>query len=447
MQVVKANPGILMRISRMRQHTKILLGLLAGAAVGIVAKAAGLAGLQRSLVAIEPAGLVFVQLIMMVVVPLVVGSLFVAIASLGGGRKLARLGGRTLAYFFVTTVIGASIGLILALIVRPGAGLSPAVRDALAAQFEESAGSAAATASSAPGIGQLLLSMIPQNPFGAAARMDLLPLVIATVIFGAAASQIAEERRQVMVRFFEGLNDICMIIIRWVMKLAPYAVFALIGATVARFGADLLRQLFLFCLVVVAGLLLHTFGVLSLALRLLARMKVMHFYRGVAKALLVAFSTSSSNATLPVSIEVAVENLGIPQDVASFVLPLGATLNLNGGAVYKSVAGVFVAQVYGISLGVAGGVTIVLASTLAAIAGVGVPGSSLVTTLIVFHAIGLGSHAVSGIALVLGVDRILDMLRTTVNVTGSLSCAAYIARIEKEEAAGLTQPIAQAAEH
>jgi Na+/H+-dicarboxylate symporter len=414
-----------------KPHTKILIGLLAGAVIGIGCRAAGIVWLQRVLIAIEPVGLVFVQLIMMVVVPLVVGSLFVAMASLGGGSRLARLGGRTLAYFLVTTVIGATIGVLLGVLARPGAGLDPAVRDALAAQFEGSASKAAAAASSSQGITQLLISMIPQNPFGAAARMDLLPLVIATVIFGAAASQIAEVRRQTMVRFFEGLNDICMIIIRWVMALAPYAVFALIGATVARFGVDLLRHLLVYCLLVVVGLMIHTFGVLSIALRLLARVKVFWFYRRVSQALLVAFSTSSSNATLPVSIEVAEKNLGIPLQVASFVLPLGATLNLNGGAVYKAITGVFVAQVYGIPLGVEGCVTIVVASTLAAIAGVGVPGSSLVTTLIVLQAIGLGPHAVSGIALVLGVDRILDMLRTTVNVTGSLTCAAYIARLEK----------------
>jgi Na+/H+-dicarboxylate symporter len=261
--------------------------------------------------------------------------------------------------------------------------------------------------------------------------MDLLPLVIASVIFGAAAGQIAESRRQAMVRFFEGLNDICMIIIRWVMALAPYGVFALIGATVARFGVDLLRHLLVYCLLVVAALAIHTFGILSIALRLLARIGVFSFYRRVSKALLVAFSTSSSNATLPVSLEVAEENLGVPPEVASFVLPLGATLNLNGGAVYKALTGVFVAQVYGIPLGVETCVTIVVASTLAAVAGVGVPGSSLVTTLIVLQAIGLGPHAVSGIALVLGVDRPLDMLRTTVNVTGTLTCAACVARLER----------------
>jgi Na+/H+-dicarboxylate symporter len=426
----------------MKPHTKILIGLLAGAAVGVAARAGGITWLQRAMIEIEPIGLAFVQLIMMVVVPLVVASLFVAMASLGDGGRLAKLGGRTLAYFLITTMIGSIIGLSLALLVRPGAGLDPAIRDALAAQFEGNASKAVAAANSAPGITQLLLSMIPQNPFGAAARMELLPLVISTVIFGVAASQIAEARRQVIVCFFQGLNDICMVIIAWVMKLAPYAVFALIGATVARFGTDLLQHLVVYCLVVFAGLVLHMFGILSLALKLLARVRVVRFYQGVAKALMVAFSTSSSNATLPVSIEVAEENLGVPAEVAGFVLPLGTTLNLNGAAVYKSVTAVFIAGVYGIKLGLPGCVTIIVASTLAAVTGVGVPGSSLVTTLIVLNAIGLGPHAVSGIALVLGVDRILDMLRTTVNVTSSLICAAYIARTEREEktrSAGQTQ--------
>jgi Na+/H+-dicarboxylate symporter len=219
------------------------------------------------------------------------------------------------------------------------------------------------------------------------------------------------------------------------MKLAPIAVFALIGATVARFGLDLLRHLVVYCLVVFAGLSLHVV-VLSVAVRLLARMNVVDFFRGAAKALLVAFSTSSSSATLPVSIEVATRNLGVPAEVAGFVLPLGTTLNLNGSAVYKGATAVFIALVYGVSLGPATCVTIVLASTLAAITGAGVPGSSLVTTLVVLYAIGLGPYAVSGIALVLGVDRLLDMLRTTVNLTSSLTCAAYVGRCERRATAG-----------
>jgi Na+/H+-dicarboxylate symporter len=427
-----ANSGPASSGVAMKLHAKILIGLAAGAGAGATAAGLDLMWLRRALLTLEPVGTVFVQLIMMVVIPLVIANLFVAMASFGEGRRLARLGVRTIAYFLATTVIGAVIGLLLALALTPGAGFDPAVRDQLAAQFEEGAGRAAANASSTPGLSRLLLSLVPQNPIGAAARMDLLPVVIAGLIFGIAASRIAPERRRVMVGFFEGLNEICMVIIRWVMNLAPYAVFALIGSTVARFGGGVLRQLFFYCLVVVAGLLIHTLVVLSISLRLLARMKVIDFYRGVAKALLVAFSTASSNATLPVSIEAAERNLGIPPRVAGFVLPLGATLNLNGGAIYKSLTAVFIAQVYGLSLGLPAYGTIVTASTLAALAGVGVPGSSLVTTLIVLNTLGLGANAVSGIALVLGVDPLLDMMRTTVNVTGSLTCAAYVGRFERE---------------
>ncbi len=404
--------------------------MLAGAAAGILCRVTGAAWLQNVLLAIEPVGTIFVQLIMMVLVPLVVGSMFVAMASLGNTRSVTRIGGRTLAWFLLTTLIGSMIGLSVALIVHPGAGMDPAIRDALVAQGRDNASQATAAANSAPGILKLLTSMIPVNPFGAAARMELLPLVISVVIFGAAANKISEDRRLVLVNFFRGLSDICMVVIRWVMTLAPYAVFALIGATVARFGIELLRHLFVYCLAVIAGLLVHLFGILTPAVGLLAKMKIRQFYRASSKALLLAFSTASSNAALPVSLQVAEENLGVSPQIAGFVLPLGTSLNLNGAAVYKSITGMFVAQVYGIPLGASGYVTIVVAATLAAVTGVGVPGSSLVTTLIVLNAIGLGPHAVSGIALVFGVDRMLDMLRTTVNVTSSLTCAAYVARLE-----------------
>jgi Na+/H+-dicarboxylate symporter len=235
------------------------------------------------------------------------------------------------------------------------------------------------------------------------------------------------------VTFFEAINEVSMVVIGWVMKLAPYAVFVLIAASVARFGLELLERLLVYCLVVATGLALHALGTFSLALRLLARMKVTTFYRSVAQAPLVAFSTSSSNAALPVSMEVAQKNLGISNEVASFVLPLGATLNMNGSALYKVVTAVFVAQVYGVSLGFYEQFAIVVTAILAAIAGVGVPGSSLVTTVIVLNSVGLGVDAAAGIALVVGVDRPLDMLRTTVNVTGDLTCAAYIARQEGED--------------
>jgi Na+/H+-dicarboxylate symporter len=417
----------------MRLHTKLLLALLVGVLAGVLSQLIEADWLRRGLISLEPFGMAFIRLITMVVVPLVVSSLFVATSSFGDTRRLAGVGGKTLAYFLVTTLIAALIGLVLTLLVEPGTDMDHGVRDALAAQFEETTAGARATAESAPSLVQTLVEMIPRNPFAAAARMELLPLIIATIIFGLATSFIKEERRRVLVTFFEGVNEASMIIIRWVMKLAPYAVFVLIAATVARFGLELLERLLVYCLVVTAGLLLHSLGTFSLALRFLARMKVSTFYRQIAQAPLVAFSTSSSNAALPVSMEVAQKNLGISREITSFVLPLGATLNMNGSALYKVVTAVFVAQVYGVSLGFEQQFAIVVTSILAAIAGVGVPGSSLVTTLIVLNSFGLGVDAAVGIALVIGVDRPLDMLRTTVNITGDLTCAAYIARSEGEK--------------
>ncbi len=415
----------------MHLRTKILLGLVLGAAAGIVSQIPGVPLLRDGLILIEPFGEAFIRLITMVVVPLVVGSLFVGTASVGDVRRLERLGGRTLGFFLVSTVIAATIGLVLGLLGRPGVGMDPTVRDALSAEFQgASTDAATAAAETAPGLVQIVVEMIPMNPFEAAAEMDLLPLIIAVVIFGAAANLVVEESRQHLLGFFRGVNDLSMVVIGWVMKLAPYAVFALIGSVVARFGTELLESLLFYSALVVAGLLIHALGVLGLALRVLANTGIGSFYRSISDAAVLAFSTSSSNATLPVSMEVAEEKLGIDESVASFVLPLGATLNMNGSALYKALTAVFVAQVYGLALTPAVVLTIVVTATLAAMAGAGVPGSSLVTTLIVLNAIGLGPQAAAGIALVLGMDRILDMARTTVNVVGDLTCAAYISRFD-----------------
>ncbi len=416
----------------MRLYTKLLLALLAGVLAGGLSQWIEADWLRKGLIYLEPFGFAFIRLISMVVVPLVVSSLFVATSSFGDTRRLAGVGGKTLVYFLVTTLIACLIGLVLALAVEPGADIDAGVREALAAQFEETTAGAQAAVESRPSLVQTLVEMIPRNPFGAAARMELLPLIIGTIIFGSAASFVPEDRRRVLVAFFEGVNEVCMVVIAWVMKLAPYAVFVLIAATMARFGLELLERLFVYCLVVTAGLLIHFLGTFSLAVKFLARMKVRTFFRHIAQAPLVAFSTSSSNAALPVSMEVAQKNLGISREISSFVLPLGATLNMNGSALYKVVTAVFVAQVYGVPLGFEEQFAIVVTSILAAIAGVGVPGSALVTTLMVLSSFGLGVDAAVGIALVIGVDRPLDMLRTTVNITGDLTCAAYIARSEGE---------------
>ncbi|MFG1690984.1 dicarboxylate/amino acid:cation symporter [Gemmatimonadota bacterium] len=415
----------------MKLTTKILLGLVLGAVVGVVVQASGSEGAIGAVLALEPLGTAFIRLISMVVVPLVVASLFVGTCSVGDIRRLGRIGGRSLAFFLFSTLIASTIGLYLGVLIKPGATLDPEVRDQIAAEYQEGAEASAVTAETLS-IRDRLVEIIPRNPVGAAADMNLLPLIFATLLFGAAASVLEPAKRDPLVAFFDGVNAAAGVIIEWVMKLAPYAVFILIAGALAQFGTELLRALLLYSILIIVGEAIHGFGVLMLTLRA-AGVNVRAFWRHVADGPLMAFSTASSNAALPVSLEVAERKLGVSNEVASFVLPVGATLNMNGSALYKGLTVAFIAQVYGVALGPMEHVTIILASTMAAVAGVGVPGSSLVTTLIVLGAIGMGPQAAAGIALVVGLDRFLDMFRTGVNVLSDLVCTAIVAKGEGEE--------------
>jgi Na+/H+-dicarboxylate symporter len=410
--------------------TKILLGLVLGAVVGVAVQASGSEGATRAVLGVEFLGTAFIRLISMVVVPLVVASLFVGTCSVGDVRRLGRIGGRSLALFLGTTLIASAIGLCLGVVFQPGASMDSGVRDRIAEEYREGA-QASAAAAEAVSLRDRLVEIVPRNPIGAAAEMNLLPLIFATLLFGAAASGLEPSKKDPLVAFFDGINAASAVIIDWVMRLAPYAVFILIAGALARFGMELLQALLLYSILIIVGEALHGFGVLMVALRV-AGVGVRGFWRMVADGPLVAFSTASSNAALPVSLEVAEKNLGVSNEVASFVLPVGATLNMNGSALYKGLTVAFIAQVYGVPLGPAEHGTIILTSTMAAVAGVGVPGSSLVTTLIVLGAIGMGPQAAAGIALVVGLDRFLDMFRTGVNVLGDLVCTAMIAKGEGE---------------
>lgn len=415
----------------MRLQTKIFLGLLIGLVLGFIARLPALSWLRTAIEWSEPAGTIFIRLITMVVIPLVAGSLFTSVASLGGIRRLGTIGVRTLGWFVVTTALAAVIGLAVALVGGAGAGLDPSVRDAITDRFAATAASASANVSAVPGLKQTLIAIVPQNPFAAAAQGDLLALIFAIVVFAAAATALDEERRRPLVAFFGAVNDVSMVVIRWLMVLAPWAVGVLIAVTVVRSGIDLLRSLAMYALIVVVALAIHVMLVLVPAVRLGARMGIVEFVRNVGDALVLAFSTASSSVTLPVSMAAARERLGIPGEIVSFVLPAGATLNKNGAAVYKAATAVFLANLYGVDLGPGQLVTIVLTTIVASSAGAGVPGSSLVTTLIVLNAIGLGPNAAAGIALVAGIDRVLDMCRTTVNTFSNLVGAAWVARGER----------------
>jgi len=405
-------------------QTRIFAGLLAGVIVGGASRVPGAEALRAPLSALEPVGVAFIRLVTMVVVPLVIASLFVGVASLGDIRRLGRLGGKTLGWFLGTTFVGAVIGVAVALVGLHGEPLGVSERTG-----------AALRAPATPTLAETLLDMVPQNPFASAAQTDLLPLIIAVCIFGAAATVISADGRRSLLTFFTALNELCMVVIGWLMTLAPLAVFVLLASLVARLGLDVLQRLLEFAVVVVIALVAHVVVVLVPLLRVGARLGVAMFFRAVSDALLFAFSTASSNATLPVSMAAARNRLGVSNEIVSFVLPAGATINKNGSAIYKAVTAVFIAQLYGLSLGSGQVVAIVMMSTLAAFAGAGVPGSSLVTTLIVLNAIGLGPQAAAGIALVTSVDRPLDMCRSTVNTIGNLIGTTVIARSEGEELA------------
>jgi Na+/H+-dicarboxylate symporter len=409
----------------LKLYTKILIALTLGAALGVVAKAYDVTWLHAAIRVVEPVGTAFIRLMTMIVLPLVVSTLLVGTASLGDVRQVGQVGARTLGFALVATVIATVVGLLAFAVIQPGSGLDPSVRDTLAAPFASQAQTAA---TSQTPLLQTLIEIIPRNPFKALADLDLLAVVFFTILFGAAAGTLPRERKAPILAFFESVTDVSMVIIGWILELAPYGVFALSAAVFASFGAELLGSLLVFCLTVIAGELLFAFGVLGAIVAMFVGVNPITYFRKISRASLVAFSTASSNAALPVSLEVAENELGISKRVAGFVLPLSATLNKAGSALYKAVAVMFIAEVYGVGLHLREQLIIVVAATASAISGAGVPGMGMVTILIVLNAVGMRAQAQAGIALVVGVDRLLDMVRTSVNVTCQLVGVGYVAR-------------------
>ena len=415
----------------MQLYTKIAIALILGALAGVVANIFDVEWLVTALVAIEPAGTAWIRLITMVVIPLVVASLVVGTATLGDITKLGRIGGKTIVFYLSTTAIAVTIGLVLSNLIAPGSHMDPAALESLRSTYMTEGASRVEIAQQAPGLVEVLLEMIPRNPVQAMASGDMLPIIFFAIFFGAAMSVLPERRKAPLLGVFEGINDAAMVMIHWIMKLAPYAVFALIGAVIARFGADVLGSLLVYMLTVLAGLALHVMLTYSTALRTLARVKPLAFFRRIREVPLIAFSTSSSNATLPVTMEVAEEKLGVSREVSSFVLPLGATINMDGTALYQAVATMFIAQVLVGDISLVAQLGIVLTATLASIGAAGVPSAGIIILIVVLQqALPPSVDPAIGIALILGVDRILDMCRTAVNVTGDLTAATVISRSE-----------------
>jgi Na+/H+-dicarboxylate symporter len=406
----------------MKIYTKISIGLLAGIVFGLI--------FGPKAVWIEPVGKAFIRLITMVVVPLVFASLAVGTASLGSIKKLGRIGVKTIFYYILTTALAVTIGLLLANAIQPGSGLNESVKAKLLQDYQESSKDQLAKAmENKPKVIDVLLQIIPTNPIRAMADGDMLGLIFFALALGIALTYLPTSRSQPVINFLDGLNEAIIQLVHLIMKVAPYGVFALMAAVTGRFGYSILITLIKYALVVLIGLAIHLGGVYSLSLRLLGRMNPLKFFRGMRDAQLVAFSTSSSNAALPVNMKCCQENLGVPKEITSFVLPLGATINMDGTALYQGVAAVFIAQVYGLPLTMIDQLMIVLTATLASIGAAGVPGAGIVTLTLVLQTIGI---PLEGIALILGVDRILDMCRTVVNMTGDATCAVFIARTEKK---------------
>ena len=411
-----------MRWPKLTLPTKIMLGLIFGAIFGIAANRWSFAGGVATY--IKPVGTAFVKLITMVVIPLVFASLLVGTASLNDIRKLGRIGARTAAYYISTTVIAISLGLILANMIKPGAGLPEETKTKLLESGTEDMEAQLANALRKPSLKDTLLEIIPSNPIRAFADGKMLQVIFFALLTGVCLTLIPDARSAPVIAFFEGLNDTMIQMIHVIMKTAPYAVFALIAAVTADFGAEILVVLLRYALVVLLGLILHVTVVYSAAIRIFTGTKIKAFFKGIRPAQIIAFSSSSSSATLPITMECAEENLGVPREISSFALPLGATINMDGTALYQGVAAVFIAQVYGMDLNLTQQLTIVLTATLASIGTAATPGASMATLVIVLKSIGV---PVEGIGLILGLDRILDMCRTAVNVTGDASCAMFVA--------------------
>jgi proton glutamate symport protein len=414
-----------MPVPRLPLHTKIFLALVAGAVFGLVANRLGFAGFVMDYV--KPVGTAFVRLIGMVVVPLVFASLLVGTTSLKDMRSLGRIGIKTIGFYLCTTAIAVSIGLLLSNVLRPGAGLSPETKQQLIQGAGEQKDYVAPARVERPSLTDLLLNIIPTNPIRAFAEGQMLQIIFFALLTGICLTLIPLERSRPVVAFFQAINETIIKMVHVIMQTAPFGVFALIAAVVADFGIGILLTLITYSGVVLLGLTVHLLFTYPVVLRTLAGTSVRQFFRGIRPAQLVAFSTSSSSATLPVTIECVTESVGVSPSICSFTLPLGATINMDGTALYQGVAAVFIAQLYGLGLDFGQQLTIVLTATLASIGTAGIPGAGIFTLAIVLQSVGV---PLQGIGMILGVDRFLDMCRTVVNVTGDAVCATVVAASE-----------------
>ena len=418
-------------------YLQIIIGLILGLVYGIISAAAGWGSFTSDWIA--PFGTIFINLLKLIAVPLVLSSLITGVASLSDLRKLSRIGGKTIAIYLVTTTISVTIGLVLVNTLQPGEQVPVDMKTQLQDTYRDKADSRTGSAQKVKERGPLqpIADMVPSNVFySATSNRNMLQIVFVAIFVGIGLIQIPKKKSKPVLDFFEGLNNVIIKLVDIIKLMAPLGVFSLIAQTINKVAGDnlgqvmeLLGALGYYMLAVIIGLLIHMVVTYTCLLKFLTKMPIQTFYKGIAPAQLLAFSTSSSGATLPVTMECCENELGVSEEVSSFVLPLGATINMDGTALYQAVAAVFIAQTLGLGLDLSAQLTIILTAVLASIGTAAVPGAGIIMLVIILEAVGIPS---AGIALILGVDRILDMMRTVVNITGDASVAVVVASTENQ---------------
>lgn len=419
----------LSRLKNIKLHNRILLALVVGVIAGVTANltvgSESIQGFVANLT--EPIGRMWLNALIMIVIPLIISTLSLGVVGLGDLKTLGRIGLITILSFLLLTTLSTTLGLVVMNVFQPGAGLDPIVKDKLMDLYKGEAKGAMGLGSGGFGV-DLFVKMIPRNPIQAMANGEMLAVIFFALMIGIAMTLIKREKAEPMVRFMESLGHIVVAIIELVMRVAPVGVFCLIFSVMARFGYDLLFQLLKYVVVVVASLAVFQFVAYPLVIRLVAGRNPWEFFRKIRLVMLTAFSTSSSNATLPTTMRVGEQDLGLPREIAGFVLPLGATMNMNGTALFEGATVLFLAQVFGVELSLGAQLVVVLMSVVTAIGTAGIPGGSIPLLMMVLGLVGVPMEA---IAIILGVDRILDMCRTVLNVTGDLVTGTIVHRFEK----------------
>ena len=423
----------------MQLHWKIIIGLILGTIYGIASAINGWSNFTQDYIA--PFGTIFLNLLKLIAVPLVVSSLITGVASLSDTRKLSRIGMKTILLYIGTTAVAVSIGLILVNLLEPGSAIPDSYQETLSNEYIEKAADKKNAANSVQknrGPLQPLVDMVPSNIFSAASNnSNMLQVVFISIIFGISLIGIDRKFSKPVLDFLEGINQLIIKLVEMIMYFAPYGVFALIAKTISSVSGDIsqissiLSALLFYMGVVIAGLFMHMSLTYISILKFFTNISLKHFFKSIGPVQLVAISTSSSGATLPVTMKRCEKDLGVSEEISSFDLPLGATINMDGTALYQGVAAVFIAQAIGIDLTFADQFTIVATAVLASIGTAAVPGAGIIMLVIILEAINVPSQ---GIALILGVDRILDMIRTTTNVTGdaTIACAMDSLELKKQ---------------